>query len=86
MIHKYLSAFYKNLSAFLQISLGVFENKNLSGFQKAESSGSTTILYYVDFHFDFESFGSSGYSMGSVNAWIFETALAMVESRKLKYW
>ena len=49
MIHKYLSAFYKNLSAFLQISLGLFENnknlsafhKNLSGFQKAESSGST---------------------------------------------
>ena len=49
MIHKYLSAFYKNLSAFLQISLGLFENnknlsafhKNLSAFQKAESSGST---------------------------------------------
>ena len=40
---------HKNLSAFLQISLGLFENnknlsafyKNLSGFQKAESSGST---------------------------------------------
>ena len=55
MIHKYLSAFYKNLSAFLQISLGLFENnknlsafhKNLSGFQKAESSGSTLTNNYA---------------------------------------
>ena len=49
VINKNLSAFYKDLSAFLRKSLGLFENNkdlsafhlNLSAFWKAESSGST---------------------------------------------